>query len=344
MMKRNSEEIKAHGITGSGALGFYNMNNKGDVNELLGLAMDAAMQTSPNIGIPSVLTSYVNTEVVNVLFNPRNATKIAREVKMGDWTTSTAIFKVAEETGFIAGYNDKSPNGRSDVNFNFPRREQALFQTVIEYGDFEQELTAQAKLNLVARKQKAAANTVAIAANYFYLFGVAGREIYGLLNDPNLNPAITALPTGASGSTKWADKNMLAIYNDIVALFKELVSNQENINQSLKVILAVSPSTNVELARASEYNNSVMDLLNKYFVGGLEVVVLPELDNLNGDNMALMTVRSVLDEEVAITAFGEKYRVFPLVREMSSQNQKIAFSTYGGIVLQPSCVATMTGI
>lgn len=339
----NIEDIKKQGITGD-AKGFYKKSNKSDINDIITAAMDAAMVTSPNIAIPAVLTSYVNNEVTDVLYNPRNATKIAKEVKIGDWTTTTAIFKVAEEMGYIAGYNDRSPNGRSDVNFTFPRREQALFQTIIEYGDFEQELTAQAKLDLVSRKQKAAATTVSIAANYFYLFGVSGKEIYGLLNDPNLNPAITALPTGTNNSTQWADKDMLAIYNDIITLFKQLISQQQNINQNLKVKLAISPTTNAELARSSQFNTSVMDLLNKYFVGGFEIITLPELENLNGDRTAIMTVDEIEGEAVAFTAFGEKYRVFPLVRDISSQKQKIAFSTYGGVIMQPSCFAMMIGI
>lgn len=332
-----------YGITGD-VLGCYNKRNLNDKAEIISLAMDAALQLPANIAVPSVLTSYIDTGITSVLYDPRNATKLAKEVKYGDWTTSTAVFKSREAVGMIAPYNDFSPNGRSDINYNFPRREQALFQTIIEYGDFEEALTAEAKLNLAADKQYAAATTIAIAANHFYLFGVAGREITGLLNDPNLNPAIAAAATGTSSSTKWADKTLLNIYNDIIALFDELVSLNPNITQSDKIILAISPSSNVQLARSSEYNTSVMDLLNKYFVGGLEIVVLPELEAENGDNTAIMLVPEIMGEEVAVTAFGEKYRVFPLVREMSGQKQKIAFSTYGGVIKHADCVAQMTGI
>ena len=306
-----------YGITGD-VLGCYNKRNLNDKSEIISLAMDAALQLPANIAVPSVLTSYIDTGITSVLYDPRNATKLAKEVKYGDWTTSTAVFKSREAVGMIAPYNDFSPNGRSDINYNFPRREQALFQTIIEYGDFEEALTAEAKLNLAADKQYAAATTIAIAANYFYLFGVAGREITGLLNDPNLNPAVAAAATGTSSSTKWVDKTLLNIYDDIIDLFNELVR--------------------------SEYNTSVMDLLNKYFVGGLEIVVLPELEAENGDNTAIMLVPEIMGEEVAVTAFGEKYRVFPLVREMSGQKQKIAFSTYGGVIKHYDAIASMTGI
>ena len=49
-----------------------------------------------------------------------------------------------------------------------------------------------------------------------------GQEIYGIFNDPNLPSAITAAATGTSSSTKWADKDTKAIYDDILALFSEL--------------------------------------------------------------------------------------------------------------------------
>ncbi len=250
------KDLCDYGLSGSGALGAY-VRNKQNIQELLILAQDAAMQTSPNIAVPAVLTSYIDTAVTNVLFDPRNATKLAREVKAGSWTTSTYIFRVAEGLGYIAPYGDFSPNGRSDVNYNFPRREQAKFQTVIEYGDFEEELLAEAKINYIADKQRAAALTVSIASNYFYLYGVKGMEVYGYLNDPNLNAAIAASPTGTDGGIKWSTKDTLAIYNDILTLFAELVNQNKNITANYKIKLALSPSCNVELGKATQYNISV---------------------------------------------------------------------------------------
>lgn len=336
------KDAEKYGITGDVA-GCYN-RKKGGTAEVAALAMDAALQTVPNIGIPAVLTSYVDTNVTSVLYEPRNATLLAKEMKIGTWTTSTSVFKVREATGFVAPYGDFSPNGRAGVNYNFPRREQALFQTIIDFGDLEADLSAEAKLNLIADKQMAAATTVSVAANRFYLRGVADKEIYGLLNDPNLSPSIAAAATGTSSSTKWADKTMLQIYDDIIALFTELVEQNSNITQNNKVILALSPSSNVQLARSSEFQKSVMDLLRSFFIGGIEIVVLPELEASNGDKSAYMLVEEILGEEVAIAGFGEKFRMFPVVRDLSGNRQKVAFSTYGGIIKHVECVATMTGL
>lgn len=341
---KNLEQLKKqYGITGQVA-GFYSRKNLKSRQEAMDAAMDAALETSPSIAVPVAMTAYVDTDVTSVLFNPFNATELFPEVKKGDWTAPFAIFKVREATGSIAPYGDYSPNGRSDVNYNFPTREQTRFQTIIEYGDFEEALSAEAKMNLVADKQYAAANTVQMAANYMYLFGVEGAESYGLLNDPNLNPAIAASATGTGSGTKWDTKTTVQIYNDILALFAQLVEQNKNITQSLPVTLAVPPTRNVILGRATDFNISVEDMLRKYFKGGLTIVILPELEEANGDASCILAVKEIKGEQVALCGFGEKYRLGRLVPDLSSFKQKAMFSTYGGIIKHVSCIATMTGI
>lgn len=343
-MNKHLEQLKQqYGITGQVA-GFYSRKNHKSRREAIEAAMDAALETSPNIAVPAAMTAYVDTDVTSVLFDPFNATELFPEVKKGDWTAPYAIFKVREATGSIAPYGDFSPSGRSDVNYNFPTREQCRFQTIIEYGDFEEALTAEAKMNLVADKQYAAATTVQMAANFMYLFGVAGSESYGLLNDPNLNPAIAAAATGAGGGTKWDTKSTVAIYNDILSLFARLVEQNKNISPAMPVTLAVPPTRNVLLGRATDFNISVADMLGKYFKGGLKIVILPELEEADGDASCVLSVKEIKGEQVALCGFGEKYRLGRLVPDLSSFKQKAMFTTYGGVIKHVSCIATMTGI
>ena len=56
------------------------------------IAEDAAI-TAPNIGVPAVLTTYVDPAIVRILTAPRNARRIFGERRKGDWTTSSAMFK-----------------------------------------------------------------------------------------------------------------------------------------------------------------------------------------------------------------------------------------------------------
>jgi hypothetical protein len=46
---------------------------------------------------------------------------------------------------------------------------------------------------------------------------VSGKEIYGVLNDPNLPAAVSPISVG--GVTAWSGKDAIARYNDVIKLF-----------------------------------------------------------------------------------------------------------------------------
>ena len=158
------------------------------------LANDAAMVTAANSGIPVEFTSYIDPMVIPILTATRGAREIFGEAKKGDWTTSYARFQTSEITGEVEAYTDYGQGGASDVNPTFPVRTQYIYQTNIRYGDREVDVASRARLQLAADKQRAAATVIDIASNKFALYGVAGLEIYGLLNDPNLPAAVSPLP------------------------------------------------------------------------------------------------------------------------------------------------------
>lgn len=96
----------------------------------------------------------------------------------------------------------------ADVNPTYPVRQQYVFQTNIRYGDRELDYAAKARLQLAARKQRAAATTIDIAQNKYNLLGVENMEIYGLLNEPNRPAAITPgmVKAATLGSSKLLKK------------------------------------------------------------------------------------------------------------------------------------------
>lgn len=205
-------------------------------------------------------------------------------------------------------------------------------------------LSSAAKLNLAAEKQRAAATRLEIDANKFYLLGVSGQEIYGIFNDPNLPSAITAAATGTSSSTKWADKDTKAIYDDILALFSELSQQSGGlIDQTTPLKLCLSPAMNAYLGSATDFNISVLKMLDGYF-SALEVVVFPELASLDGDQTVFLIAPEVGGQRSATLAFGEKMRAGRVVPDMSSFRQKFVGTTYGGIVYMPFAFASMTGV
>ena len=102
-------------------------------------AMDAATLTptlvgTPNAGIPSFLTTYVDPKVIEVLVAPMVAAEIVGESKKGDWSTLTATFIQAEPLTKVATYGDYSADGDSSANVNYPQRQAYFFPFIPVYA------------------------------------------------------------------------------------------------------------------------------------------------------------------------------------------------------------------
>lgn len=308
------------------------------------IAQDARLATTPNATVPLELLAYIDPAVVEILTAPRRAREIFGEEKKGSWTTPYAKWRADEITGSTQPYSDYGTGTTSGVNSEWKTRPQYVFQTSITYGDMEVEMSSMARVNLAASKQRSAATVIDIDANRFYLLGVQGKEIYGILNDPDLPPAIAAAPTGTGSSTHWADKGTREIYNDVLDLFAQLVNQSAGLidqNTSLKLLL--SPKMSVRLGAATDFNVSVYDMLMKYFPS-LTIVSVPELDSPDAGQTAMLVATEVSGQPTGLLGYGEKLRACRIVPDMSSFRQKFVASTYGGVVLQPFAIAQMTGM
>lgn len=331
------DQAAQYGFTFPGARSWIDQSR---INQL---AQDAALITTPNTTVPVELTAYIDPRVIEILTAPRRARQVFDEAKKGDWTAPYAKWRVDELTGRSQAYSDFANNGISDVNSNWKTRQQYIFQTNIHYGDLETDMSGVARINLAAAKQSAAATVLDIDANSFYLLGVEGREIYGILNDPNLPASIVPL-TGAGGLS-WSTKSTTEKYNDVLHLFGQLSKQSAGlIDHGSPLVLLLSPEMEVQLGAATDFNVSVLDMLHKYFTS-LTIVSLPELSNPSGSGQTMMLIaKDVAGQPTGELGFGEKIRAGRIVPELSSLKQKWVSSTYGGIVLQPFAFATMQGI
>lgn len=307
------------------------------------LANDAAMVTAANSGIPVEFTSYIDPMVIPILTATRGVREIFGEAKKGDWTTSYARFQTSEITGEVEAYTDYGQGGASDVNPTFPVRTQYIYQTNIRYGDREVDVASRARLQLAADKQRAAATVIDIASNKFALYGVAGLEIYGLLNDPNLPASFTPLPNAAS-ETQWADKSTKEIYEDVLYLFGKMADRGAgHIDANTELVLATSPATQVQLGKATDFNISARQMLETYFPK-IRFVALPELATAAEGTSILLVAPTIEGLPTAQIGFSEKFRAMRLIPESSSFHQKFVGSSYGTIIYRPFAIGKMTNV
>lgn len=308
------------------------------------LANDAAMVTAANSGVPVEFTSYIDPMVIPILTATRGAREIFGEVKKGDWTTSYARFQTSEITGEVEAYTDYGQGGASDVNPTFPVRTQYIYQTNIRYGDREVDVASRARLQLAADKQRAAATVIDIASNKFALYGVAGLEIYGLLNDPNLPAAVSPVPNADNKKTLWAEKSTKEIYEDVLYLFGKMAERGAgHIDANTELVLATSPATQVQLGKATDFNISARQMLETYFPK-IRFVVLPELATETDGTSILLVAPTIEGLPTAQIGFSEKFRAMRLIPESSSFHQKFVGSSYGTIIYRPFAIGKMTGV
>src|SRR6185437_10340369 len=214
------------------------------------IAMDAqpALSTDPNSGVPGILTTFIDPQIYKILFAPLAAVEIYGEELKGDWTQDTTIFPVVEHTGEVSSYGDYATSGQARANTNWPEVQVYLFQTIIEYGERELARVGLGRINWVSELNQAAATIMQRAMNTIYHYGVGGLQQYGLVNNPYLSAALTP-STKAAGGVTWftsggaPNAQANEVYNDIIALYQELVTQSSGlVNPDDKLVL-VLPNT-----------------------------------------------------------------------------------------------------
>lgn len=314
------------------------------------MALDSALLTETNAGVPVALTTYVDPVIIDILTAPLRARAIATERKMGDWTTSFAQFTMVEKTGFTQPYDDYADNGVSDVNANFPVRQNYVFETVIGYGDKEVETSGKAKLDLISRKQQSAANTLDMAMNDFYFYGVSGLANYGILNEPNLPTALTPANAGTEDTpkTKWADKTAQQIYSDILAMVTDIATRSRGIiDSNSKFKLVVSPAINSRLLDSPSQMLTTVIATVKGAIPNLEVVVAPQMSTNAGELVQLwaeVVSSNGNSNKTMELAFSEKMRAGRVIPSLSHFKQKFTAGTFGAVIYQPYAVSQMLGV
>ncbi len=318
------------------------------------------LATQANAGIPTILSTWIDPEVYRVIFARLMAVEILRdERQIGDWTMQTAMFPIAESSGETEAYGDYNEGtAESDINANWPNRQQFLFQGVVQYGDLEVDRFALGRINLASEKQIARARNLNTFMNTTYFFGVQGLQNYGLVNDPSLPAALTPGPKAyAPGATSWQVGTQTRataneIYADIQATITQAVSQTAGtMNNESDMTLALGPVSAMALTTTNSYGVNVEDLLKKNFpnlkIKQAVQYQAQSASNPQGSvagNFMQVIVHEVEGQKTAYCAYGEKLRAFPIIRRESSYRQKAASGSWGAIIRFPAGIAEMVGI
>jgi len=305
------------------------------------MAMDAQPQlvTVTNGGIPAFLATYLDPKVIAILVSPLKAAIIAGEAGKGDWLSEVEMFLTAEATGETASYGDFSSNGMSNVNVNFPQRQNYLFQAFMQYGQRELGMAGKAKLDWATQQQQANALTLMKALNFLYFYGVGGLQNYGLINDPNLGPSLT--PTFSWLTSASATAN--TIYQDVVRMFQLLVSQANGtVDEDTPLVLAMSPQQKVALKLITQYNTNSVEVLLRENFPNIRIETAVQYSTASGQLVQLFA-EQVEGQRTVECHYSSKLMAHMMVADTSSWKQKRSSGGWGTVWYRPFLCVSMLG-
>ena len=307
------------------------------------VALDAqpALVTAANAGIPSLFTTFVDPNNIEILVSPTKAAELYGETKKGTWVSDTAMFIVVERTGEVSSYGDFSQDGVSNANVNFPQRQSYHYQTNTRWGERELARMAEAKVDWASKINEGSILALKKYQNYVYLYGISGLQLYGGTNDPS--PPASIAPTAT-----WFGADGAVIYADILRLVQQLVLQGNGlIDAETPMTMGVSPGNAVNFNNTNTYNVNVYTQIKTNFPN-LKIVTVPEFainggGNAGGTEFVQLIADSVEGQRTCEAAFTEKMRAHAIVTKTSSWEQKKSQGAWGTIIYRPVFIASMLG-
>lgn len=314
------------------------------------IAMDSADANfnTPSNGVPAMFTIAWSNEIIRQVTQEFAYKKIADDYQQGGFETNSINFPTLAHSGEVADYGDNVNDGETNLNYNVETIDVIRVQVPVSYGDLEVATFGAAKVDAIAEKREAGAIAMAQKANDIFFNGVAGKRIYGMLNHPNLSPAI-ALPVGASASAKWSTKTPEEINNDILIMFNDIVvraSNNLTIGDvTQEMILALTPEDMTYLLRRNSFGRTPLEYINSSFPGlRIEPAIQYRVGNGSAGNKAQLIINKIANQKVVRNAFTYQLMAHRLVAMMSSYNQKFSAGFAGCALTVPIGVSTATGV
>ena len=304
-------------------------------------------------GVPAWYTLVNLNIVVPQLLIKRAYTQIGEPLQYGDFTTQKAQFALLGLSGQVEPYADYSGSQMSEVNATFPTRDVFRGQTTIQYGELEVETMSTAKIDVVSQKQLAASMNIAIAQNRFFFYGNLNasaafiNQIFGLLNDPQLNAA-TPATNGGSGSPLWSVKAGTSsgaqdIANDVcVTAFRVLQSQMGgNIALDDEFFLCCSTTASAYLNTNNIYGLNPVEMIKKT-MPNVKFIYAPEYATIG--SFQLIAAKS-MGQNLIKDLFTYKMRGHSIALTSSTSfTQKWSFGSSGCAILQYAPIATISGI
>ena len=290
---------------------------------------------------------------VRIITSARKADKIIGISTVGAWEDEEIIQSTLENLGEVAPYTDYGNIPLASWQPNYARRTVVRFELGFAVGILEEARTARARIQTAAEKRVSVAQALEIARNRvaFYGFNNGQNNTYGLLNEPELLPALTAA-TGGAGDTKWATKTFTEITADIRQMMAELqIRSMDNIDPETHPLkLNLPTGVNQYMSVTTGLGYSVRKWLQENYPN-VSLETAPEFnDAVGGESVAYLQPESFDDGisddggQVWMQCVPSKFYSLGVEKRAKNYLEDSSNATAGALLKRPLLVVRMIGV
>ena len=306
--------------------------------------------TSPSVTTPVQFLQHWMPKAIEIVTQARVADRLLGRTVAGDWHDEEIVVSILEHTGHTRPYGDNANSPLANYNTNYERRTIIRFEEGLMTGKLEEARAAASatKISAYDAKRAALATSFAIDTNAVAFWGYNDglAHTYGILNDPNLLPALQPVPNTA-GDTEWSSKTFTEIVRDInTAISKLRQQTGSNFDPTAdKFVLGVASAAIDYMNTLNEHGNkSVLEWFKETFPGG-RVMVVPEFDKADGNQNCFYLILDRLNgSKVAEQFVPAAMRLLGVEQRAKGLFEAYTNATAGTMVEQPIGIVRVFGI
>ena len=335
--------------------------------KIVGKMMDSIFEVPQfnlaSSGVPEPLTTVWTAKMIKQIFKTTTLSQITGSWQQGVPGVTDIKIPVMGYDGFSEPYTDYGMAGSSSINTTWVGRTVIQLEQTLTWGDMQQAQFGLAKIDYVTNLREAQSITVAQQQNDIGFQGYsatgAGNApyIYGIINEPNLNAAISlpadgTIPGTITPTVQWIGKDFNQLCRDFRLLLDGILNTAVgHITLSTKMKLVIPLSAQAALTTPNPIASETFgEFLSKTYKN-LEVVVSPNFQAslvttgvTTGETMVMLMAENEMGEMPYDELFVTKWLGHRPVPMASSIAEKISY-ILGGVVLKyPLFVSSAYGI
>ena len=313
---------------------------------------DTFAYSVPSNGIDPIINTLISNRVFTQLLQPTVSRQVSHEYQLGVWETESVRIPTVSYDGHSELYADYGNGGMSTINSNWIARDTLRMMTTVSYGELEIQMYGQAKIDAIGQKREGMAERIALEQDKVWFFGYEGKQVYGLLNAPELANKMAVSPNGASGTSYWSTKTYLEMVADVISLQAKIqVSTMSRADcYKDKFYLMVPPVNMAYFATPGPFGFPSLKtyLLETY--PGMQIVAAQFLQGTGSPigsttpNYMAIIYDMVGNQECALNVFQQLMKAFPVIPRETYWNQVFSWTITGFYGAQSSGIYLMSGV